>query len=189
MNLIEIEKVIKNIIHRKAVGFHGLTGNSVKYIYYSNTNLFYNIINCIWRNGVFPEMWKISKVILIPKDDKDLTMWDNYHPITLVSIWSKVIDKIVTNRLIYYLEDSQILHESQHGFRKNKSTLTALQLVKNYIESHLLNDELVCMIAIDIKNAFGSILKSDLLNILVSYKITSNITKFIDSYLSKGGLF
>lgn len=85
----------------------------------------------------------------------------------ILPIWSKVIDNIVTKRLMLYLENNNILSDAQHGFRKNKSTITALNVFKNYISHYINNKRIVCMITIDIQNAFGSIYKQDLLRLMV----------------------
>lgn len=90
----------------------------------------------------------------------------------------------MTLRLTQYLEDGKILNDAQHGFKRNCSTITALESVKSYIEENINHNKIVCMIAIDIKNAFGSVGKFNILNVLMHYNVPSKIKKFFDSYLS-----
>lgn len=179
INPIEIDWVIKNLKINKAPSYDEMTAEIAKYIVYGmNSDLFYDIINCIWSNSVFLNSWKIIKVCLIPKEGKDPKVWDSYRPIALVPIWSKIIEQIVTKRRMLDLENNNIMNEAQHGFRSNRSTFTALSTVK-YI-----TDKIVCMITIDIKNSFGSIHKGDLMELLINYRVPYKIINFTDSYLS-----
>jgi len=76
-------------------------------------------------SGQVPKKLKIAKVILVYKKG-DAQMACNYRPISLLSIFDKLLEKVMTNRLSKHLEVNQILHKYQFGFRKNHST--SLQL-------------------------------------------------------------
>lgn len=83
-----------------------------------------------------------------------------------------------------YLENNKILSEVQHRFRKGKSTFTALKAVKEYIMKYRNDNRVVCMISMDIQNAFGSIHKHDLLSLMMEYDLPDKIIKFVSDYLS-----
>lgn len=96
-------------------------------------------------------------------------MKENYRPISLLPVCGKVLDKIITNRLLMYLEKNKILENTQFGFRKKRSTTDALSVTKKYIEEHLGKMQIVSMMSFDIKNAFNSIRKNDLLWINIEF--------------------
>ena len=75
--------------------------------------------------GTFPYDWKISKVTPIYKKGPKHDM-NNYRPISVISTIAKVMEKIAHNQLYLYLRNENILSPSQHGFRQEHSTVTAL---------------------------------------------------------------
>ena len=86
---------------------------------------FSDICNASFTEGVFPEKNKIAKVIPShkngPTDDVN-----NYRPISLLSIFSKIMEKLMHKRLYNFLQEHNILFDNQFGFRKNNSTTFAL---------------------------------------------------------------
>jgi len=78
-----------------------------------------HIVNTSMQTGEFPDVFKIAKVIPIYKSN-DVTSTSNYRPISLLSVFTKVLEKIVKDQLYYYLESNLILAGCQYGFRKNK---------------------------------------------------------------------
>lgn len=63
-----------------------MSGEVLKGMFNTNKELMLWIFNIIWKNGRFPNFWKIVKVILIPKEGKDLTYPRGYRPICLLNI-------------------------------------------------------------------------------------------------------
>ena len=76
-------------------------------------------------NGIFPDILKIAKVVPIFKNG-DKKQISNYRPISVLSSFSKIFKKVVSTRLIKYLDANNILHQSQFGFRAKLSTSMAL---------------------------------------------------------------
>ena len=93
------------------------------------------IINQSLCTGVFPDKLKIAKVIpLFKKGDESLI--ENYRPISLLSSISKVFERIVFNQLYKYLDDNNLLFDSQYGFIKHHSTeLAAVELIDRIYET------------------------------------------------------
>ena len=83
------------------------------------------IINHSFITGVFPEVLKICKVIPIHKGGSTEEL-NNYRPISLLSIFDKIIEKLMHIRLYNFLQEHNILYQNQFGFRKNNSTTFAL---------------------------------------------------------------
>ena len=79
------------------------------------------IINNSFQSGIFPDPLKISKVIPIHKEGPTDDV-NNYRPISLLSIFDKIIEKAMHTRLYSFLEQHNILYKNQFGFCKNNST-------------------------------------------------------------------
>ena len=84
-----------------------------------------NIINLSFVSSSFPDPLKIVKVIPIHKNGSTQDM-NNYCLISLLSIFDKIMEKIMHERLYKFLERNNILYSKQFGFRKNNSTMDAL---------------------------------------------------------------
>ena len=79
---------------------------------------------------VFPEALKIAKVVPIYKKG-NVCEPTNYRPISLLSQFSKIFEKILFNRVIEYLKKFKLLSTRQYGFRKNSSTIHAIADIHN----------------------------------------------------------
>ena len=76
------------------------------------------LINESFSSGKFPDLLKIVKVIPIHKGGSTQDM-NNYRPISLLSIFDKIIEKLMHKRLYKFLDDNNILYDKQYGFRNN----------------------------------------------------------------------
>ena len=84
-----------------------------------------HIINMSFNTGVYPDLLKIVKVIPFHKGGSTQEV-NNFRPISLLSIFDKIMEKIMHEKLYYFLEENNILFKKQFGFRKNNSTVYAL---------------------------------------------------------------
>ena len=115
-----------------------------------------HIFNISLQMGVFPEGMKIARIIPILKNG-NINDFTNYRPISLLSQFSKILEKIFHNRMMSFIEEKNILYESQYGFRKNMSTsLAILELVEN-ITTSIDDRKSTVGIFIDLKNAFDTV--------------------------------
>ncbi|GBL91876.1 hypothetical protein AVEN_172790-1 [Araneus ventricosus] len=88
----------------------------------------------------------------------------------------------MTNHWTYYLEANNILNEARFGFRKGRSTISALARVKNFVEGAK-EEKISSMVSFDIKKAFNSIKWADIKKQLVVYKVPKNLARLLDSFL------
>ena len=75
------------------------------------------IINTSFTTGIFPNVLKTAKVIPLHKGGSNDEL-NNFRPISLLSIFDKIIEKLMHKRLYQFLEDHEILFKNQFGFRK-----------------------------------------------------------------------
>ena len=129
-----------------------------------------------------PDDWKTSRVVPLFKFDNREEM-DNYRPISVLAVISKITEKVVYHQLFSYLNASNPLSSCQSGFRKNFSTETAVTLFVDEIRRNVDNGLLTGAVFIDLKKAFDTIDQHILLNKLQRYGVCNRTPLWLSSYL------
>ena len=102
-----------------------------------------------FETGVFPDIWKIAKVIPVFKKG-DRSNVDNYRPISLLSCFEKILERLMCKRMLAFLK-------KHIGFRENHSTVMALIEALNEIYNNLDEGKFVLGVFLDLKKAFDTI--------------------------------
>ena len=102
-----------------------------------------------------PGQWLISKIIPVHKKG-DKKCVENYRPIANLCCVSKVFEKLILKRIgeLEILNGISVGGKQQHGFMRNKSTVTAGLLLQSLISRALDDNEYVAMAGIDLSAAF-----------------------------------
>ncbi|GBN08430.1 Retrovirus-related Pol polyprotein from type-1 retrotransposable element R1 [Araneus ventricosus] len=188
-SLDEVEMCINKMKRDKAPGEDGFSLSIIEEIFYADSGWFVKIFNLCLKFGIFPKIWKEPRVVLIPKSNKDLSNSESYRPICLLSVWGKILYKLMTQRLVYFLESNNLLDHRQYGFREGIGTLAALKAVNKFIDCAKNENLVTCLISLDIKNAFNSIRWKDIINLLKLYKISGKLLKLFRSFLNDRTVF
>ena len=106
--------------------------------------------------GIFPTKWKTAKVTPIPKDG-DLSSVNNYRPISLLPVPSKILEHLIQNQLLNNLEANDILDGEQGGFRKGRSTSETTASLLDDIYLNMNNQILTSSVFVNFSKAFDSI--------------------------------
>ena len=124
---------------------------------------------------------KLAKVLPLHKNGSKEDV-NNYRPISLLIVWSKIFERVVVNRILNYLEEHSYINENQFGFRKKHSTIDAVAKLVKVVRDSKLKMELIVFL-LDITKAFDSI-DHILLHKLDRYGIRGNSLKWIESFLT-----
>ena len=132
--------------------------------------------------GIVPETLKISRVTPVHKggDSSDPT---NYRPISILSTFSQIFEKLVYQQLLNYIEKHQILNDYQFGFRKNRSTEQSIIEITEGFKKSIDNNLYTCGIFLDFAKAFDTVNHKILLNKLQQYGIRGIPLGWFSSYL------
>lgn len=130
------------------------------------------ICNKIWQKGEWPTPWTQSLVITLPKKG-NLQIWQNYCTISLISHPSKIMLKVLLNRLKPQAEE--IIAEEQAGFRAGRSTTEQIFNLRVLCEKHLQHQQDLYHVFIDFKKAFDRVWHAALWATMRYYNISSNL--------------
>ena len=114
------------------------------------------IIDTSFTTGIFPDALKIAKVIPIHKGGYTQDV-NNFRPISLLSIFDKIIEKLMHKRLYNFFEENNILFRNRFGSRKQNSTVHALIQITEKIKHSIGNGRYGCGMLIDLRKAFDKI--------------------------------
>lgn len=152
----EISKIIKQLKEESAPGNENIKATLLKRCLDSVVDPLAHIVNLSFSSGVFPDHWKIASVAPIHKSGpRDAP--SNYRPISLLSIVSKVLEKVANNRLVCFLENTGAINSRQFGFRRGKSTEDAVSLLVDMVAKHLDSGVRCLGVFLDLAKAFDTV--------------------------------
>ena len=179
----EIFKIISDLKNSRSSGMDFIDTWVVKLVANELLPPLTHIVNISISQAEFPHSWKISKVVpLLKKDDPLLSK--NYRPVSLLPIFSKILERAVFHQIVQYLETNGLLNTNHHGCRQHHNTATALlQMYDQWLEE-VEKGLMVGVMMIDLSAAFDMVDHSILLRKLELYGMDLHSTNWVGSYLS-----
>uniref|UniRef100_A0A1B6LDU6 Reverse transcriptase domain-containing protein n=1 Tax=Graphocephala atropunctata TaxID=36148 RepID=A0A1B6LDU6_9HEMI len=179
----EVIKTINSLPAKVSAGIDEVSPKLLKACKHEIAYPLTTLINMSFQSGKFPHQLKLAKVIPIFKqgDQSDAL---NYRPISQISTFSKVIEKIVLTRLLNYMTHNHVLTNQQHGFTKNKSTSTALISFIEYVIDQVEAKNTTTAILLDLSKAFDTLDHEQLLTKLNTMGVRGIEAEWFRSYLT-----
>ena len=179
----ELEKLIDGLKNGKACGDDGIGAQLIKenkqFLLHPLTYIF----NLSLTTGIVPDKLKIAKVIPLFKSG-EANSPSNYRPISLLSIFNKLLEKIIYKRLYSFFQKENILYKYQFGFREKHGTCLAVLETMDMCYKNLDNNKYVIGLFLDLKKAFDTVNHEILLHKLYNYGIRGVMYDWLKSYLN-----
>ena len=178
---MEIVEIINSLVNKRSSGHDGLSNIMLKREKYVFARLLKPLINTSLNQGSFPSGLKTANVIPIFKKG-DSTNLNNYRPISLLPVISKVFEKILNKQLTLVIDNGYI-DENQFGFRGGHSTEDAVLKFIDKLEKDLASKKHVVSIYVDVSKAFDSCDHGIIINKLKRTGLDEAGIQLMQSYL------
>ena len=176
------KKILKGLSSSRSTGIDELDNYSLKLAADIVFQPIHHIVCLSIIQCKFPDIWKYSKVIPLHKKG-DMTDRKNYRPVAILSPVSKVVEKIVYEQIYDYFTRNRLFHPNLHGYRRNRSTQTALiQVYDRWIRAAM-EGKLSGVVLLDLSAAFDLVDADLLLKKLKIYGFENDILSWLKSYL------
>lgn len=183
-SLSELEEEIKNCKLKSAAGPDDCPNKVLKNLGPYGLCFILQMINKSFNNNDIPIEWKTAKIIMIPKKPNDSNNINNYRPISLTNTIVKLIERLVKNRLVHFLESNNLISNYQSGFRENRSALDNVFYFKQKCMMAFDQKEYMGGIVFDVEKAFDKVWHEGLFYKIHLLKIPNKIAKWIKNFLT-----
>ena len=176
-----------NLTPSTATGPDKVANPMLKHLPRSGMDFLLHIFNLSWSSHSFLSIWKTSSIIPIHKMGKPLDSPASFRPISLTSCVSKLFERIILSRLLFFLESNSILSPRQAGFRPGRSTLDQILYLSRSISdgfNTLRPGSRTILSTIDFSKAFDSVWHPALFHKLISAGLPPCFARWTPSFLS-----
>ena len=178
-----VKRVITNLDSSKASGPDCIPVVVLKNCEPELSYILAELFNKCLKESCFPDCWKVSSVVPVFKNVGERSTAKNCCPVSLLSVVSKVFEKLVDNRIVDHLEKYDLFSDFQYGFKSSQSTADLLTVVSDRIARAFNRSGATRAVALDISKAFHRVWQ------LKSCGISGHIFGLLCSFLSSRRLW
>lgn len=186
-NIEDLKSAMGSIKTKKAPGLDEIPNEVVKILCEEMPETVLEVMNNCLREGLFPRIWKTSRLILIPKPAKTTSEETKYRPLCLISNLGKLYERLIEIKLRKEIDRRDGLSNLQYGFRKGRSTVdavTKVQKIGKAARDYACQNRRLCgLMAFDVQNAFNTANWNKIIKALKNMEISTYLVKIIRSYL------
>ena len=179
-----VEKLLNGLNPHKAMGPDSLHPKVLKQLCSTIAPMLQAIFQKSLDTSQVPEDWRTANVCPIYKKGERYEP-ENYRPVSLTCVCSKLMEHIVAKHILGHLEDHNILYDLQHGFRSKRSTETQLLAFTQDVLGNLRGNQQTDMIIMDFAKAFDKVSHWRLAIKLQNYGVSGRLNGWIKSFLSQ----
>ena len=141
-------------------------------------------LNDLWTQHVFPQAWREAIVIPLPKPGKDRGNPDSYRPISLISCFGKLFERMVGKRFNWFVEENNLLSKYQSGFRKHHSTYDHIVRLETDIRKGFKHKKQTTAVFLDISRAYDMVHKPILISKLHQLGLRGHLAMYLVAFLT-----
>ena len=178
----EIKTAFFSLKGGKSPGFNKINYDIVKQNFNSLLVPLKYIFDLSLKSGTFPDKMKIARVTPVFKSG-DTSLMTNYRPISVLPCFSKMLERIMYNRLYKYLIENNLFYCKQFGFQKGHSPEHAILQLVEQIDQSSEKNEFTLGVFVDLSKAFDTVDHQILFKKLEYYGIVGNNLRWFENYL------
>ncbi|CAB3982691.1 Hypothetical predicted protein [Paramuricea clavata] len=182
LSVTEVQEILKTLDISKATGPDGIPAKLLKETASVIAPSLCKLFNKSLRTGEMPRDWKLANMVPIYKKNEREHV-ENYRPISLLSVISKVLERCILNNIKDQLYKS--IPACQHGYLTGKSCVTNLLEALDHVGSLLDHGEQIDLVYLDMSKAFDMVSHNRLIQKLYKAGFSGNLLKWFRSYLSE----
>jgi hypothetical protein len=180
-SLLDVEQVILSLKPKNCYGYDNIPLRILKDGISILLKPMHELMNLIYQQHYIPDQWRISRVIPLHKKGSKSKV-ENYRPISNLCAGSKVFEKLVLARFLEFDADT-LFTNNQHGFRKNRSTITAAKELQSLLAAAMDRNEFVAVASLDLTAAFDVINIDLLLTRLATMGMPDDLVSLMAAWL------
>ena len=186
LTIAELRRAIWKTKAGKAAGPDGVAPEMLKNLPACAEEILLGIFNTSWMTSWCPQSWRSVLIVPILKKGKDPQDVSSYRPIALSSSIGKLCERMLTNRLSWWLEDENLLSPWQAGFRQNRSTTDQCLRLSQFISDGFQSTQRERCIAtlFDFSKAYDTVWRTGLLTKMVDLGIPLRFVQWTSSWLT-----
>ncbi len=178
-----VQKLLKKLKPGKAAGPDNIKPLILKELAEQIAPILTHIFQRKNNSGIVPSEWKTAHIAPLFKKEQRYNP-ENYRPISLTSICSKIMEHIIVSNIMKHADQNNILYPLQHGFRKSRSCETQLLEFIDDVTNNLESGKQTDVTILDFSKAFDKVSHSLLSHKLSHYGVTGKTNNWISNFLS-----
>ena len=183
LSINELKEAFFSLKSNKSPGYDEINFNIVRKCFGQLNKPLMYLFSMSLENGIFPDSLKLAKVTPLFKNGNAEDI-NNYRPISVLPCFSKILERIMYNRLYKYLTKEKILYSKQFGFQKGHSTDHAILKLTDQIYESFENNQYTLGVFIDLSKAFDTVDHSILIQKLELHGIKGLNLAWFKNYLT-----
>ena len=183
ISVLDVGKSIDKLKANKSAGVDGIYARTIKELKNEISPILTLIFNKFLTDNFVPSDWKLANVIPLFKKGSKLDK-ANYRPISLTSIIGKLFESVIVEKLRFYFESSNVISNSQHGFRVGRSCLTNLICFYDKVIKSVDQGKSYDIVFLDFSKAFDKIPHKKLISKLFMSCGNVKLTNWVENWLT-----
>jgi endonuclease/exonuclease/phosphatase family metal-dependent hydrolase len=179
-----VSNVMKNLKEKSSYGLDNIPVRVLRDAYEILVKPYHRLLNKIYDQNVIPEQWKTSRILPLYKKGKKNQI-ENYRPISNLCAGSKLFERLILVRILEIEEQAgtSLTGNNQHGFKKERSTITAAVEIQSRVAALMDQDQYVAMASLDLSAAFDVVNVDLLLVRLKKIGLPTDVINLLESWL------
>lgn len=175
----KLERAIRYTRNKSAPGCDGVEYAMIKHAPEGYKSELLKIFNYCFEKGTMMKDWKLNQTIFIDKPNKE-----KIRPITMSSCVSKIMERLINERLMWWSEKRGVIDNWQNGFRRGRSCLDNLAKLKAEIEIAARTGEKIVTAVLDVNSAYDNVNRECLIQNLKEENCPGRIMKYIEEWMT-----